>query len=147
MVYVTHDQTEAMTLADRIVVLHDGYIEQIGTPMELYNNPANKFVAGFIGSPQMNFIDAEYLDVKDAKTVGIRPEHIALDAKVGDISGKVTHVEQLGGDTNVYLDCGDAGQVSVRLFGQHDVEIDSTQFAKFESDKTFYFDDAGMRMI
>lgn len=146
MVYVTHDQTEAMTLADRIVVLHDGYVEQVGTPMELYNNPANKFVAGFIGSPQMNFIDAEHLGVKDAKTIGIRPEHIALDAEVGDISGKVTHVEQLGGDTNVYLDCGEAGQVSIRLFGQHDVEIDSVQFAKFESDKTFHFDDAGNRI-
>lgn len=146
MVYVTHDQTEAMTLADRIVVLHDGYIEQVGTPMELYNNPANKFVAGFIGSPQMNFIDAEHLGVKDAKTVGIRPEHIALDNKAGDISGKVTHVEQLGGDTNVYLDCGDAGQVSIRLFGQHDVDVDSVQFAKFENDKTFYFDDAGKRI-
>ncbi len=146
MVYVTHDQTEAMTLADRIVVLHDGYIEQVGTPMELYNNPANKFVAGFIGSPQMNFIDAEHLGVKDAKTVGIRPEHIALDNKAGDISGKVTHVEQLGGDTNVYLDCGEAGQVSIRLFGQHDVDVDSVQFAKFENDKTFYFDDAGKRI-
>ena len=146
MVYVTHDQTEAMTLADRIVVLHDGYVEQVGTPMELYNNPANKFVAGFIGSPQMNFIDAEHLSVKDAKTIGIRPEHIALDAKAGDISGKVTHVEQLGGDTNVYLDCGEAGQVSIRLFGQHDVEIDSVQFAKFESDKTFHFDDADNRI-
>ncbi len=146
MVYVTHDQTEAMTLADRIVVLHDGYVEQVGTPMELYNNPANKFVAGFIGSPQMNFIDAEHLGVKDAKTIGIRPEHIALDAKTGDISGKVTHVEQLGGDTNVYLDCGEAGQVSIRLFGQHDVEIDSVQFAKFESDKTFHFDDADNRI-
>lgn len=146
MVYVTHDQTEAMTLADRIVVLHDGYIEQVGTPMELYNNPANKFVAGFIGSPQMNFIDAEHLGVKDAKTVGIRPEHIALDNKAGDISGKVTHVEQLGGDTNVYLDCGEAGQVSIRLFGQHDVDVDSVQFAKFENDKTFYFDDTGKRI-
>ncbi|MBO6919219.1 MAG: sn-glycerol-3-phosphate ABC transporter ATP-binding protein UgpC [Rhizobiaceae bacterium] len=146
MVYVTHDQTEAMTLADRIVVLHDGYVEQVGTPMELYNNPANKFVAGFIGSPQMNFIDAEHLGVKDAKTIGIRPEHIALDSKAGNISGKVTHVEQLGGDTNVYLDCGEAGQVSIRLFGQHDVEIDSVQFAKFESDKTFHFDNDGQRI-
>lgn len=146
MVYVTHDQTEAMTLADRIVVLHDGYVEQVGTPMELYNNPANKFVAGFIGSPQMNFIDAEHLGVKDAKTIGIRPEHIALDAKTGDISGKVTHVEQLGGDTNVYIDCGEAGQVSIRLFGQHDVEIDSIQFAKFESDKTFHFGNDGQRI-
>lgn len=146
MVYVTHDQTEAMTLADRIVVLHDGYVEQIGTPMELYNNPANKFVAGFIGSPQMNFINAEYLGVTNAKTIGIRPEHISLDPKSGDVSGKVSHVEQLGGDTNVYLDCGEAGQVSIRLFGQHEVTVDSVLYAKFEEGKTFYFDEADNRI-
>lgn len=146
MVYVTHDQTEAMTLADRIVVLHDGYVEQIGTPMELYNNPANKFVAGFIGSPQMNFIDAKHLGLSRAKTVGIRPEHITLNSTKGDVSGKVSHVEQLGGDTNVYLDCGDVGLVSIRLFGQHNVEIDSVQFAAFEKGKTYYFDDVGERL-
>ncbi|MEP2978244.1 MAG: ATP-binding cassette domain-containing protein [Lentilitoribacter sp.] len=146
MVYVTHDQTEAMTLADRIVVLHDGYVEQIGTPMELYNNPANKFVAGFIGSPQMNFINAKHVGASDANSIGIRPEHISLHPSEGDVSGSVSHVEQLGGDTNVYLDCGEAGQVSIRLFGQHDIEIDSVQFAKFEAGKTFYFDDAGNRI-
>lgn len=146
MVYVTHDQTEAMTLADRIVVLHDGYVEQIGTPMELYNNPANKFVAGFIGSPQMNFIDAEHVGVSHSDSIGVRPEHISLHPSEGDVSGKVSHVEQLGGDTNVYLDCGDAGQVSIRLFGQHNIEIDSVQFAKFETDKTFYFDKGGKRI-
>lgn len=147
MVYVTHDQTEAMTLADRIVVLHDGYVEQIGTPMELYNNPANKFVAGFIGSPQMNFIDAEHVGVSHANSIGVRPEHISLHPSEGDVFGKVSHVEQLGGDTNVYLDCGDAGQVSIRLFGQHGVEVDSVQFAKFETSKIFYFDTADERIV
>ena len=87
MIYVTHDQTEAMTLADKIVILHDGRIEQIGSPMELYNNPTNKFVAGFIGSPQMNFIDASKLGKTAAKTIGIRPEHISLNKKKGDIKG------------------------------------------------------------
>jgi multiple sugar transport system ATP-binding protein len=141
MVYVTHDQTEAMTLADRIVVLHDGYVEQI------YNNPANKFVAGFIGSPQMNFIDAEHVGVSHANSIGVRPEHISLHPGEGDVFGKVSHVEQLGGDTNVYLDCGDAGQVSIRLFGQHEVEVDSVQFAKFETSKIFYFDTADERIV
>ena len=102
MIYVTHDQVEAMTLGDRIVVLHDGIIEQVGSPMELYNNPANKFVAGFIGSPQMNFIDAAALGRSDAKTIGIRPEHIQPNKKSGDVKGRVSHVEHLGGDTNLY---------------------------------------------
>ncbi len=73
MVYVTHDQVEAMTLADKIVVLNAGEIEQVGSPMELYNKPANLFVAGFIGSPQMNFIDAARLGLSGVKTIGIRP--------------------------------------------------------------------------
>lgn len=143
MVYVTHDQTEAMTLADRIVVLHDGIVEQVGTPMELYNKPANKFVAGFIGSPQMNFIEANHLGISSAETVGIRPEHISLDAKKGDLTGVVSHVEHLGGDTNVYLDCGPVGLVSIRLFGQHEVAVDSTQHARFEPGKAYHFDAEG----
>ncbi len=143
MVYVTHDQTEAMTLADRIVVLHDGIVEQVGTPMELYNKPANKFVAGFIGSPQMNFIEAKHLGISSAETVGIRPEHISLDAKKGDLTGVVSHVEHLGGDTNVYLDCGPIGLVSIRLFGQHEVAVDSTQHARFEAGKAYHFDAEG----
>jgi multiple sugar transport system ATP-binding protein len=73
MIYVTHDQVEAMTLADKIVVLNAGAIEQVGSPMELYNKPANVFVAGFIGSPQMNFIPAEKLGQTGAKTIGVRP--------------------------------------------------------------------------
>ena len=80
MVYVTHDQVEAMTLADRIVVLRDGRIEQVGAPMELYNNPANEFVAGFIGSPKMNFLNASALGAP-GKSVGVRPEHISLSHK------------------------------------------------------------------
>ena len=83
MIYVTHDQVEAMTLADRIVVMNAGRIEQIGSPMELYNKPANMFVAGFIGSPQMNFIAAAKLGIGGAKTIGVRPEHIAVSAEIG----------------------------------------------------------------
>ena len=141
MIYVTHDQTEAMTLADKIVILHDGKIEQVGSPMELYNNPKNKFVAGFIGSPQMNFIGAELLGNKNAKTIGIRPEHISLDVNKGDIKGVISHVEHLGGDTNVYLDCADAGILTIRLFGDHDFKINSKAFANFGPKRTFHFDE------
>ena len=82
MIYVTHDQVEAMTLADRIVVLNAGRVEQIGAPMELYNDPANTFVAGFIGSPQMNFLEAGALGAP-GKTLGIRPEHLEISREAG----------------------------------------------------------------
>jgi multiple sugar transport system ATP-binding protein len=140
MIYVTHDQTEAMTLGDTIVILNNGRIEQIGSPMELYNKPANKFVAGFIGSPQMNFIDAAALGRDDAETVGIRPEHIRLDPQAGDAVGAVSHIEHLGADTNVYLDCDKAGLLTIRLFGHHDFAIGAKIFARFDKDKLFRFD-------
>ncbi len=146
MVYVTHDQTEAMTLADKIVILNDGKVEQVGSPMELYHNPTNRFVAGFIGSPQMNFIDAANLGKTDCKTIGIRPEHISLDLKKGEIEGIVSHIEKLGGDTNVYLNCGDIGLLSVRLFGDHDYAIDAKAFATMAADSVFKFDGDGNRV-
>ncbi|MCJ8324235.1 MAG: ATP-binding cassette domain-containing protein [Rhizobiales bacterium] len=118
MIYVTHDQVEAMTLADKIVVLHDGKIEQIGHPIELYNHPCNMFVAGFIGSPKMNFFDADKLDVKNAITVGVRPEHIKIDAKQGDYECEITYVEHLGSDSNLYLTHPKLGAFTVRVFGQ-----------------------------
>lgn len=122
MIYVTHDQTEAMTLADRIVVLRDGHIEQVGTPLELYNRPANRFVAGFIGSPRMNFIEASASPVADGVGVningtglaipglsvapgspivlGVRPHAVMLtDVGKGLIPLELTLVEQLGAET------------------------------------------------
>jgi multiple sugar transport system ATP-binding protein len=94
MIYVTHDQVEAMTLADKIVVLNAGRIEQVGAPMELYRRPANTFVAGFIGSPKMNFVDGGRLG-ESIKTVGVRPEHISVSDKAGDWKGTVVHAEHL----------------------------------------------------
>jgi multiple sugar transport system ATP-binding protein len=135
MIYVTHDQVEAMTLADKIVVLSAGAIEQVGTPMELYNRPANVFVAGFIGSPQMNLIDAGRLGDGGAKTVGIRPEHIALSRESGEWQGTVVHVEHLGADTIVYLETEKAGLVTVRLFGEHPFAADDVVYAT--PDRTF----------
>lgn len=143
MVYVTHDQTEAMTLADRIVVLQDGQIEQVGAPMELYNHPANIFVAGFIGSPKMNFISGKGVGSSKAKTIGVRPEHLLLDIKQGDWKGVVTHVEHLGADTNVYLDCENAGLLTVRLFGEHSYQPDQIVYATPEKGRVHEFDTDG----
>ncbi len=124
-VYVTHDQIEAMTMADRIVVMHDGIVEQIGTPLELYDNPANVFVAGFIGSPAMNFVDGKAAaggmvelpgGVKlAAKTkaaagaavrVGIRPEHMDLAADGQGLPATVKVIEPTGAETLVLVDIG-----------------------------------------
>ncbi|TRC95813.1 ABC transporter ATP-binding protein [Mesorhizobium sp. WSM4303] len=143
MIYVTHDQVEAMTLADKIVVLNAGRIEQIGGPMELYNSPANEFVAGFIGSPKMNFIDGARLG-ETAKTIGVRPEHLTVDAKSGAWKGTVVHAEHLGADTNLYLDCEKAGLITVRIFGVYDAEPGATLHATPEPGKTYRFGADGM---
>ncbi|OBQ67264.1 ABC transporter ATP-binding protein [Mesorhizobium erdmanii] len=138
MIYVTHDQVEAMTLADKIVVLNAGRIEQIGGPMELYNAPANEFVAGFIGSPKMNFIDGGRLG-ETAKTIGVRPEHLTVDPKSGAWKGTVVHAEHLGADTNLYLDCEKAGLITVRIFGVYDAEPGATLYATPDPAKTYRF--------
>jgi multiple sugar transport system ATP-binding protein len=140
MIYVTHDQVEAMTLADKIVVLNGGAIEQVGSPMELYNKPANLFVAGFIGSPQMNFIPAEKLGEMGCKTLGIRPEHIALSREAGEWKGKVVHAEHLGADTILYLETEAAGLVTVRLFGEHRYSADDVVFATPDKASIHRFD-------
>ncbi|WP_137936050.1 sn-glycerol-3-phosphate ABC transporter ATP-binding protein UgpC [Chitinivorax sp. B] len=136
MIYVTHDQVEAMTLADRIVVLSAGKVEQVGHPIELYNHPCNLFVAGFIGSPKMNFapaelvsadyktarvklhsgdvirvaVDASHLPTGSKVTVGIRPEHVVADGVLGDnvLHGKLQVAEHLGDVTYLYIDVAGA---------------------------------------
>ena len=143
MIYVTHDQVEAMTLADKIVVLNAGKVEQVGSPMELYNRPANLFVAGFIGSPQMNFIDAIRLGRTDAATIGIRPEHMTLSRESGEWHGKIVHVEHLGADTIVYLESEKAGLITVRLFGEHAYAADEMVFASADASKVHRFDKDG----
>jgi multiple sugar transport system ATP-binding protein len=143
MIYVTHDQTEAMTLADRIVVLRDGVVEQIGSPMELYNNPANRFVAGFLGAPSMNFLPAGPLGARGT-TLGIRPEHLIVADK-GRIAGQITHVERLGGDTNLIVALPAGETCTVRLFGQHDYRVDATVTLDYADHHAFVFDDKGAR--
>ncbi|MBM2576299.1 ABC transporter ATP-binding protein [Jannaschia sp. Os4] len=126
MIYVTHDQIEAMTLADRIVVLEAGRIAQVGTPRELYANPRSLFVAQFIGSPKMNVLPAgaapDLPAPAGATTLGVRPEHLRLVARGdGPLAGEVDLVEYLGADTFVIVDCGAAGRITARVPGEVDL--------------------------
>lgn len=117
MVYVTHDQVEAMTMADQIVVLNKGNIEQVGAPMELYRDPQTPFVAGFIGSPKMNFIVGPIARDFGGDLLGIRPEHVTLSDREGRWPCTVRHAEHLGGETLVHLESSGAGRLIVKLSG------------------------------
>ncbi|TFL17825.1 ABC transporter ATP-binding protein [Jannaschia formosa] len=126
MIYVTHDQIEAMTLADRIVVLEFGRIAQVGTPRELYTAPANLFVAQFIGSPKMNVFDAAAVPAiavpGGTEKIGLRPEHLRIETEgQGPIAGTVDVLEYLGADTFVIVDGGKAGRITARVAGDVDV--------------------------
>jgi len=103
MIYVTHDQVEAMTMADKIVVLQAGVIEQVGSPLELYRTPRNRFVAGFIGSPKMNLIEGPEAAKHGAHTIGIRPEHTDISTTEGLWAGTVGVAEHLGSDTFIHI--------------------------------------------
>ena len=145
MVYVTHDQVEAMTLADKIVVLRTGKVEQVGAPMQLYNDPDNTFVAGFIGSPQMNFLNSGALGLS-SHSAGIRPEQLQLADGPCPISGTVSHVERLGGETLVYVHAESHGLLTARLFGEHDRAVGSDLGITFDPARLFHFDKAGQRL-
>jgi ABC-type sugar transport system ATPase subunit len=125
MIYVTHDQVEAMTMADKIVVLNSGQIEQVGSPMDLYRAPVSPFVAGFIGSPKMNLYDGHAAGM-DCGTYGIRPEHIHLTSDNPRWTGSVRHVERLGPDTVIYLDIPSLGEMVVRTDGDANPAIGSS---------------------
>jgi len=116
MIYVTHDQVEAMTMADKIVVLNAGRVEQVGSPLQLYNHPDNLFVAGFIGSPKMNLIAGAEAAQHGATTIGVRPEHIEVGT--GPWSGIVALAEHLGSDTFLKVNAGDLGTMTVRASGE-----------------------------
>ncbi len=151
MIYVTHDQVEAMTLADRIVVLDYGTIAQIGSPRELYERPANLFVAQFIGSPKMNVFPASGaigLDVPaGAVQVGVRPEHITLvETGAGALDGEVDVVEYLGADTFVIVDCGAAGSLTVRASGDSTIAPGDRVGLEVEPGKVHAFDEAGLAL-
>ena len=113
MIYVTHDQVEAMTMADRIAVFNGGIIEQVGTPLELYQHPVNRFVAGFIGSPKMNFIELNAPKDDGATCLGVRPEHFQITQDAGIWSGKVGVVEHLGSETFLHVQVDGVGTLTV----------------------------------
>ncbi|KGJ06513.1 carbohydrate ABC transporter ATP-binding protein, CUT1 family (TC 3.A.1.1.-) [Paracoccus halophilus] len=145
MIYVTHDQVEAMTLADKIVVLRAGRVEQVGRPMDIYNDPDNTFVAGFIGSPQMNFLKSGPFGLR-SDTLGIRPEHLEISASTGQIEGRVSHVEKLGGETLTYIRTADHELLTVRQFGEHDHPVEQTVWLTPDQSRAFHFDAEGQRL-
>ncbi len=149
MIYVTHDQVEAMTLADRIVVLEFGKIAQVGTPRELYENPANLFVAQFIGSPKMNVMPVTAgLNLsavpERATQVGIRPEHILIGEGGGTCEGRIDVIEYLGADTFVIVDAGEAGQITVRAPGDTELKEGAPVRLGFPSGALHFFDNDGL---
>ena len=143
MIYVTHDQVEAMTMADRIVVLNKGNIEQVGSPLELYNRPDSLFVAGFIGSPKMNFITGEFAARHGAHTIGIRPEHTAIVASGGELSGTIILTEHLGSDSFLHVDAGPAGRLTVRAGGDFAGKSGDTISLKPDAARIHRFDQNG----
>ena len=171
MIYVTHDQTEAMTLADRIVVLNGGNVEQIGAPLDLYNDPENRFVAGFVGSPKMNFMAGKIVEAGDGAavvellnydgarlkkplagllpalgteiTVGVRPEHF-FDAGKGDcdITVKADVAEHLGSVSYVYARSGRAELVIER----EDARNSDLLTVSIKAERALLFDSSGVRI-
>ncbi len=147
MVYVTHDQVEAMTLADRIVVLQAGRVEQVGTPMELYEKPGNTFVAGFIGSPKMNLITGAPAERMKCKTLGVRPEHLEIvtKASAGTITGSVEYTEVLGSDSFIYVKT-DHGLITARENGKTTVKNGDKVHLKATDTLVHRFDADGKRI-
>jgi multiple sugar transport system ATP-binding protein len=146
MIYVTHDQVEAMTMADRIVVLNAGRVEQFGTPLELYRSPANRFVAGFIGSPKMNFIDGAEAAKYGAHAIGVRPEHFTTSTDSGTWRGTVGVAEHLGSDTFLHVHTDGIGTVTVRTDGERLLSHGDTVFLTPEPTRIYRFDKAGLAM-
>jgi multiple sugar transport system ATP-binding protein len=165
MIYVTHDQVEAMTLADKIVVLKDGLVQQIGSPMELYHNPANAFVAGFLGSPSMNFLDVDVKAVNgnritvsnaslepveiEAKTgsysvgdtarLGIRPQYLSPVEGAGQLKGKIALAERLGAETVIEIILPDSKSLIASLTRDAIFHIGSEIKLTFETSEAHLF--------
>ena len=175
MIYVTHDQVEAMTLADRIVVLRSGLVEQVGSPQDLYDRPANTFVAGFIGSPKMNFLEARVerrdgallhlvhpglatpLKVEtreaggttgpgDGVVLGLRPEHLTFDAGENRLALKADLSESLGGSTLIYGQTTSGETVTLQTAGRKILRKGESFSAGFEAAHAYLFDKAGQAL-
>ena len=147
MIYVTHDQVEAMTMADKIVVLQKGVIEQVGSPMELYHNPRNVFVAGFIGSPKMNLLKGVEAKKHGAHTLGIRPEHLSISKKSGTWQGVVGVSEHLGADTFFHVNVSAFSEtLTVRATGEMDLPYGAKVFLTPNPAHFHKFDEKGARI-
>ena len=147
MIYVTHDQVEAMTMADKIVVLQAGRIEQVGSPLDLYRAPQNRFVAGFIGSPRMNFIEGAEAAKHGAHAIGIRPEHIGVSPTEGPWRGTVGVSEHLGSDTFLHVHgTGLAETLTVRAGGEVVLRHGDPVFLTPDMTKLHRFDAKGLRL-
>lgn len=170
MIYVTHDQIEAMTMADKIVVLHDGVVEQVGSPMALYHHPRNRFVAGFIGSPKMNFlpvtlasvtpegvairlpgggersvpVDGQHLEANAALELGVRPEHLVLEEQ-GPLSGEIKVLERLGGQTSLYVQMDDE-LITIMADGDVAYRVNDTVHFGFAPERAHLFDAGGLAL-
>jgi multiple sugar transport system ATP-binding protein len=169
MIYVTHDQVEAMTMADKIVVLQAGIVEQAGSPLELYHHPRNIFVAGFIGSPKMNFLPGKVTAVDSASatvqlaggssitvpcqpgglkagasvTLGVRPEHLR-PAEAGEIAGEAMVVERLGGETFIYTQIGASEMLVIQADGEIPTRVHEKIMVKLDPLTCHLFDSAGL---
>lgn len=134
-------------MADKIVVLQAGVIEQVGTPLELYHTPRNRFVAGFIGSPKMNLIEGAVAAEHGAHCIGVRPEHLTASTESGTWKGVVSVSEHLGSDTFLHVhDTGLAETITVRVGGEFGVRHGDTVYMTPEADKIHRFDDQGLRI-
>ncbi|MGB1395435.1 MAG: ABC transporter ATP-binding protein [Candidatus Puniceispirillaceae bacterium] len=147
MIYVTHDQVEAMTMADKIVVLQAGVIEQVGSPLELYHTPHNLFVAGFIGSPRMNLLTGSEAKKHGATTIGIRPEHLSISPRKGEWEGVVGVSEHLGSDTFFHVNCQAFSEpLTVRASGDVQLAYGDKVYLTPDAANIHKFDDKGLRI-
>jgi len=148
MIYVTHDQVEAMTMADKIVVLNAGNIEQVGSPLDLYRSPKNRFVAGFIGSPTMNMIEGEEAAKRGAHAIGVRPEHFAVSTTPveGAWTGTVGVAEHLGADTFVHVHANALGTLNVRASGEVPLSHGDSVWLTPRPDRIHRFDQGGLAL-
>lgn len=147
MIYVTHDQVEAMTMADKIVVLQNGKIEQVGSPLDLYRSPINTFVASFIGSPKMNIIKGVQASKHRSESIGIRPEHISISDTNGTWEGTIGVSEQLGSDTFFHVKCQFQDQsITVRAVGGLELAYGQTVFLTPDQKHLHRFDKSGLRI-
>jgi ABC-type sugar transport system ATPase subunit len=169
-VYVTHDQAEAMTMADRIVVMNQGLVQQVGPPLAVYGDPVNRFVAGFFGVPAMNFIEGELRSGADGlsfeapavsltlrsrgfvapcrATLGIRPEHVRLTPDAHGSGATVSLTEPTGDETLVFLDYGGGSSLVAKVDGEEKIAVGDRRGFNFRGDKLAFFDTAtGDRLL